>query len=267
MSGGTETNEELLGRQRLILGDALSVLAERIPNESVDLLFADPPYNLGKEGFKDSWSSDDAYFEWCSKWLLLGLEKLKPNGSLYLMNSTQNMPRLDLVVRERMHVLSRIVWCYDSSGVQARKHFGSLYEPILFAVMNRRDYTFNADSIRVEARTGAQRKLIDYRKNPPAPYKTTKVPGNVWNFPRVRFRMPEYEEHPAQKPEALLERIILASSSPGDLVLDPFAGTFTTAAVAERLGRQSICIEIESQYFSAGLGRVGLSLQALMASA
>lgn len=267
MSVGGQPGEELVGRQRLIQGDALLVLMEKIPEESVDLVFADPPYNLGKRGFKDSWASDDAYFEWCGNWLEACLEKLKPSGSLYLMNSTQNMPRLDLFVRERMQVLSRIVWCYDSSGVQARKSYGSLYEPILFAVMDKRNYTFNAEAIMVEARTGAKRKLIDYRKNPPAPYKTTKVPGNVWTFPRVRFRMPEYQDHPAQKPEALLERIILASSSPGDVVLDPFAGTFTAAAVSERLGRKSISIEIESKYFGFGRERVARSVQGLAATA
>lgn len=267
MCAVVEPKEELVGQQRLIQGDALSILAEGVPGESVDLVFADPPYNLGKRGFRDSWNSEEAYFDWCTKWLEACLEKLKPSGSLYLMNSTQNMPRLDLFVRERMDVLSRIVWCYDSSGVQARKYFGSLYEPILFAVMNKRDYTFNAESIKVEARTGAKRKLIDYRKNPPAPYSTTKVPGNVWTFPRVRFRMPEYQEHPAQKPEALLERVILASSSPGDVVLDPFAGTFTAAAVSERLGRKSISIESESKYFGFGRDRVSRSAQSLAVAA
>ncbi|MEN1396534.1 DNA methyltransferase, partial [Pseudomonas aeruginosa] len=73
--------------------------------------------------------------------------------------------------------------------------------------------------------------LIDYRKNPPQPYNHQKVPGNVWDFPRVRYLMDEYENHPTQKPEALLKRIILASSNPGDIVLDPFAGSFTTGAV------------------------------------
>jgi len=131
-----------------------------------------------------------------------------------------------------------------------------MYEPILFMVKNPKKYTFNADAIRVEAKTGSQRKLMDYRKNPPEPYNTTKVPGNVWEFPRVRYRMPEYEEHPTQKPETLLERIILASSNEGDLILDPFAGTFSTCAVAQRLGRKSIGIDVAEDYFKIGLRRV-----------
>ena len=89
-----------------------------------------------------------------------------------------------------------------------------------------------------EAKTGAQRKLIDYRKPIPTQYNTQKVPGNVWNFRRVRYRMPEYEDHPSQKPESLIERIVLASSDAGDTVLDPFAGTFTTADCCEAIRKR-----------------------------
>ena len=104
----------------------------------------------------------------------------------------------------------------------------------------------------------AQRKLIDYRKPNPTLYNSTKIPGNVWYFHRVRYRMPEYENHPSQKPEGLLERIILASSNPNDLVLDPFAGTFTTSAVSQRLKRLSIGIEQECEYVKIGLRRLGI---------
>ena len=120
-------------------------------------------------------------------------------------------------------------------------------------------YTFNCDDILVEAKTGARRRLIDYRKNPPQPYSPVKVPGNVWNFSRVRYRMPEYENHPTQKPEALLERIIRASSNPGDVVLDPFSGTFTTVATAVRLGRIGIGIELNEDYYEIGLRRAGIA--------
>ena len=112
-----------------------------------------------------------------------------------------------------------------------------MYEPILMMVKDAKNYTFNGDAILVEAKTGSQRALINYRKNPPQPYNHQKVPGNVWDFPRVRYLMDEYENHPTQKPEALLKRIILASSNPGDIVLDPFAGSFTTGAVAVASGR------------------------------
>ena len=224
MSRGTT---EFFGNETtgLYWGDALDVLQTHIPDESVDLIFADPPYNIGKVfgNFQDRWPSDEGYAKWCYQWLDLCLRKLKETGSLYVMTSTQSMPFLDLYLRDRTVILSRIVWHYDSSGVQAKNYFGSLYEPILFCVKDANHYTFNADAIKVEARTGAQRKLIDYRKPVPAQYNTEKVPGNVWYFPRVRYRMNEYEEHPSQKPESLIERILKASSNPGDLVLDPFA--------------------------------------------
>ena len=131
-----------------------------------------------------------------------------------------------------------------------------MYEPILFCVKDRKNYTFNSDEILVEAKTGSKRKLIDYRKNPPQPYNTKKVPGNVWYYPRVRYRMPEYEKHPTQKPTTLLERIIKASTNEGDTVLDPFSGTFTTSYVAKRLKRKSVGIEINEEYSKIGIRRV-----------
>jgi site-specific DNA-methyltransferase (adenine-specific) len=244
----------------IIWGDAIEALVTAIPDGSIDLIFADPPYNIGKSfnGRKDRWPSDEAYLSWCYRWLDLCIAKLKPTGSLYVMTATQNMPSFDLFLRQRLTILSRIVWAYDSSGVQARNYFGSLYEPILFCVMDKNKYTFNADDILVEARTGATRKLIDYRKPIPTTYNSKKVPGNVWNFPRVRYRMDEYENHPTQKPTALLDRIVRASSNPGDIVLDPFSGTFTTSYVAKALGRESIGIEAEEEYVKIGLRRLAI---------
>jgi len=246
---------------KVIWGDAIKALQSAVPDCSIDLIFCDPPYNIGKKfnGRKDRWRSDDDYLAWCYQWISLCIAKLKPTGTFYLMAATQNMPVLDIFVRKHLTVLSRIIWSYDSSGVQAKRFFGSLYEPILHCVKNQDSYTFNADDILIEAKTGATRKLIDYRKTIPTLYSTMKVPGNVWTFPRVRYRMPEYEEHPTQKPVALLERIVLASSNPGDVVLDPFAGTFTTGFVAKKYGRRFIGIELEEPYVKIGLRRLELA--------
>ena len=250
------------GNATVIHGDCLSVLPH-IPDGTIDLVFADPPYNIGKKfgQFHDSWGSISEYITWCYQWLNDCIRILKPNGSLYVMTSTQSMPFFDIWLNSRVNILSRIVWHYDSSGVQAKTRFGSLYEPILHCTKNKKNYTFNVDDIAVEARTGAVRNLIDYRKKVPTPYKTTKTPGNVWYMPRVRYRMPEYEEHPTQKPEALMERIIKTSSNPGETILDPFGGTFTTCAVAQRLGRTSLGIEIQLDYVKIGLRRLGISNQ------
>lgn len=259
MNGEKVATQYSEGGHTIYHGDAVQVL-KSIETESVDLIFADPPYNIGKDfdGTHDK-VEEEEYFSWCWNWLDECQRILKPNGSFYLMNSTQNMPRIDVACRERFEILSRIVWAYDSSGVQARKFFGSLYEPILHMVKDAKSFTFNANDILVEAKTGAKRGLIDYRKNPPQPYNTTKVPGNVWEFPRVRYLMEEYENHPSQKPEALLERVIRASSNAGDLVLDPFGGSFSTGAVAKRLGRRSTSIEQSETYVKTGLRRIGIA--------
>ncbi len=239
----------------------MQALQTLVPDHSVDLIFADPPYNIGKNfnGHIEKWDTEEEYLNWCYQWLDLCLKKLKPAGSFYVMTATQFMPYFDIYLRQKINILSRIVWSYDSSGVQARKYFGSMYEPILFCVNDKNNYTFNAADILIEAKTGAKRKLIDYRKSTPAAYNTQKVPGNVWDFARVRYRMDEYENHPTQKPVALLERIIKASSNPGDVILDPFSGTFTTCAVAKELGRNCIGIEVQEEYVKIGLRRLQLA--------
>lgn len=245
----------------LILGDSVQVL-KHMKSKSVDLIFADPPYNIGKDfgNNKDSWESSKLYIEWCKSWLDECMRILKDNGTMYFMTATQFMPYIDVYCSEKYNVLSRIIWAYDSSGMQSKKIFGSLYEPILMINKSAKSpYVFNSEAILVEAKTGAQRKLIDYRKTPPRPYNTKKVPGNVWEFPRVRYKMEEYENHPTQKPEALLERIILASSHQGDVILDPFSGSFTTAAVAVRLNRKAIGIELNEEFLMMGIRRTHMA--------
>ncbi|MDI9312317.1 MAG: adenine-specific DNA-methyltransferase [Limnohabitans sp.] len=253
---------EILGndKHKIIYADALEAL-KKLPDNSVDLIFADPPYNIGKNfnGKIEKWDTEESYLEWCYEWLDLCIQKLKPNGSFYVMTATQFMPYFDIHLRKKLTILSRLVWSYDSSGVQAKKYYGSMYEPILFCVKDKNNYTFNTNDILVEAKTGAKRKLIDYRKAVPTVYNSEKVPGNVWEFSRVRYRMNEYENHPTQKPISLLERIIKASSNEGDLVLDPFSGTFTTCYVAKECNRNSIGIELQDEYVKIGLRRLQLA--------
>lgn len=244
-----------------IFGDSLEVL-KNIKSESVDLVFADPPYGIGKDFgvTDDTWGSVDEYLEWCTVWINECMRVLKRDGTMYFMSSTQYMPALDTYVDKKFFVINRIVWTYDSSGMQSRSKFGSLYEPILMITHSRKSkYTFNYKDILVEAKTGAKRGLIDYRKTPPQPYNTLKVPGNVWTFNRVRYLMDEYENHPTQKPEALLERIIKASSNEGDVVLDPFSGSFTTSAVAIKNNRRAIGIDNNYDYYEIGLRRSGIT--------
>ena len=244
-----------------ILGDSLEVM-KKMKSGCVDLIFADAPYNIGKDfgNNKDSWDSISSYIEWCKQWIDECMRILSDNGTMYFMTATQHMPYLDVYVSEKYNVLCRIIWSYDSSGVQSKKIYGSLYEPILMINKSPRStYTFNYNDILVEAKTGSVRKLIDYRKDPPQPYNTQKVPGNVWDFSRVRFKMDEYENHPTQKPEALLERIIRASSNEGDIVFDPFSGSFTTSAVAVKIGRIAIGVDMNEEYYEIGIRRTGIA--------
>ncbi|AHW75585.1 putative type II restriction methyltransferase [Neisseria meningitidis] len=245
----------------VILGDCLEVL-KTLPSSSVDLIFADPPYGIGKDfgNNKDFFADAYQYLDWCASWIDECMRVLKDNGTMYLMSSVQYMPILDRYVDEKYFIINRIVWSYDSSGVQAKNKFGSTYEPILMFTHHKNSkYTFNSEDILIEAKTGAERKLIDYRKTPPQPYNAKKIPSNVWEFNRVRYKMDEYENHPTQKPEKLLERIILASSNKGDTILDPFSGSFTTSSVAVRLKRKAIGIEINLDYFKIGIRRTHIS--------
>ncbi|MDZ5148589.1 adenine-specific DNA-methyltransferase [Clostridium perfringens] len=250
-------NEESL----VICGDSLTVL-KKIRDRSINLIFADPPYNIGKNFGNniDKWDDMQVYIDWCKEWLDECFRILKDDGTMYFMTATQHMPYLDVYVSKKYNVLSRIIWAYDSSGVQSKKIYGSLYEPILMVNKSPKNkYTFNYKDILVEAKTGAKRKLIDYRKTPPQPYNTQKVPGNVWDFSRVRYRMEEYENHPTQKPEELLKRIILASSNEGDIVLDPFSGSFSTCGTAVKLNRKCIGIDLNEEYFKIGIRRTGIA--------
>ena len=154
-----------------ILGDSVSVL-KKVKSSVIDLIFADAPYNIGKNfgNNHDKWDTVEDYIAWCRIWLDECMRVLKDSGTLYFMTATQHMPYLDIYMSQKYHVLCRIVWTYDSSGVQSKKMFGSLYEPILMVAKSpASQYTFNGQDILVEAKTGAQRKLIDYRKDPPQP--------------------------------------------------------------------------------------------------
>src|SRR5690606_25372267 len=99
-------------------GDAIEILKNEIADESIDLIFVDPPYNIGKKfsRFKDNWPSDIAYVNWSYQWIDECIRVLKPSGTMYLMTSTQAMPYFDLYVRDKLTVLTRVVWSYDSSG-------------------------------------------------------------------------------------------------------------------------------------------------------
>ena len=136
--------------------DCIKVLSE-LEDNSVDLIFADAPYNIGKDFGNDSdkWKDPKQYIEWCYNWIDECFRVLKDNGTFYIMTSTQYMPYLDIYCSEKYNVINRIVWTYDSSGVQAKNKFGSLYEPILMCTKSKKSkYTFNAESTAMKSILG-----------------------------------------------------------------------------------------------------------------
>lgn len=246
-------------KHKIIEADIFEGLA-LIEDGSIDLIFADAPYNTGVkvyEGWVDKWASDEAHAAWCYEWLEIAITKLKPNGSMYIMVGTATTPYIDIFLRNRVKILSRIVWHYPSSGAASTRKYTQLYEPILHCVMNPAQYCYNLADIAIPSKTGLSGK-IDRRKKIPAPYAKTKNPSNVWAFNRVTPTSKEYQPHPTQKPLALLTRLITASSNPGDLILDCFAGTCTAAVVAKRLKRKSISLEIQPAYTKIGRARLNI---------
>lgn len=220
-----------------------------LPDGCVDLIIADVPYNIGKNYGNDSDKQDkDIYIKNLKSWISEFDRVLKPNGSLFIYTGKQYYPYYYIEIEKYMNIKNEIIWTYDSSGVQAKTKYGSLYEPLIWATKHNKKYTFNKEYAMVEAKTGAKRKLIDYRKNPPQPYNTTKVDGDVWYYTRVRFKMEEYTKHPTQKPLSICDRIIQVHSNEGDLVYIPFAGSGSEIVSCINNNRNYIATEISKQY-------------------
>lgn len=229
-----------------------------LESETFDLIIADVPYNIGKDYGNDSDKQDkEAYIEKLKLWVMEFDRILKSNGTLMIYTGKQYYPYYYLEIEKYMTIQNSIVWSYDSSGVQAKTKYGSLYEPIIWATKHPKNYTFNKEFATVEAKTGAKRGLIDYRKNPPQPYNTTKIDGDVWsNFTRVRYRMAEYVNHPTQKPLSICDRIVNVHSNEGDLVYIPFAGSGSEIVSCINNNRNWIGTEINSEYIEIIKSRI-----------
>ncbi|MHC1593108.1 MAG: DNA-methyltransferase [Methermicoccaceae archaeon] len=235
---------------RVYLGDCIDVM-KAFPEESIDLVFADPPFNIGmKYDVHDDSMPYEQYYEWSESWLKEAYRLLKPSGSIYVAIGDEFAAELNLILKSTgFHFRNWLVWHY-TFGQNQRKKFNRAHTHIMYFTKSRDDFTFNADDVRVPS----ARQLVykDKRAHPKG-----KVPDDVWSFSRVCGTFRErVGKHPCQMPESVLERIIRASSSRGDLVLDPFGGTGTTAAVAKRLERRYITIEISEDYYRAIVERL-----------
>ncbi|MFT3882707.1 MAG: site-specific DNA-methyltransferase [Gemmatales bacterium] len=224
---------------KVIQGNCIEVMAAW-PDNHVDLIVADPPYNLGKEygNNSDSQLRED-YLRFTKDWLSQAIRILKPSGSLYVFMGFRFISHLFLLLDEefRLRFNNWICWYY-TQGMGRTRGFSPRHDDVLF--FSKTDqFTFNLDSIRVP------QKYYRSRNN-----MRGANPGDVWEFSHVHYCQGSRTEHPTQKPEGLIERIVLASSNKNDLVLDPFVGSGTTLRVCQQLDRKSIGIELSNAYVS-----------------
>jgi site-specific DNA-methyltransferase (adenine-specific) len=227
-----------------------------LPDSFIDLLFIDPPYNLHKKFNKTSFREMDSgqYTEWLDSWLSKMTRLLKPNASVYICGDWKSSSSIYSAAVKYFKIQNRITWEREK-GRGAKYNWKNCSEDIWFCTMSD-DYTFNLDAVKMNRRVLAPYKTSDGNPKDWQPasgsvnlnFRTTH-PSNLWTDITVPFwSMPENTEHPTQKPEKLLAKIILASSNPGDFVFDPFLGSGTTAVTAKKLGRNYSGIEIDETY-------------------
>lgn len=218
-------------------GDAVELFTD-VGSETVDLIIADPPYNLGKDygNNQDSKSFED-YVNFSRQWLSAAKRVLKPRGTVYVFMGVRFISYLyGLLDRDLdLHFNGWIVWHY-TQGMGKTKGFSPRHDDVL--VFTKSDnFTFNLDAIRVP------QKFYRARNN-----MRGANPGDVWEFSHVHYCNENRQNHPTQKPEGLIERMVLASSNPGEIVLDPFSGSGTTLRVCQQLERNCIGFEINPNY-------------------
>lgn len=235
--GGKERLDKR-GMTDIILGDSIEVL-KTFSDESVDLIIADPPYNLGKDYGNDSDSKDfEQYIEFTKKWTSEAKRVLKPNGTIYVFMGFRFISYLYQVLEkdQKLFFNNWICWHY-TQGIGKKKGFSPRHDDILMFTKSESNFTFNLDSIRVPQKF--YRSINNMRG---------ANPGDVWEFSHVHYCNENRQNHPTQKPEGLIERMVLASSNENDTVIDPFSGSGTTLRVCQQLNRKCIGIEINPEY-------------------
>jgi modification methylase len=250
-------NRDALPLDKVIVGDCIDEM-ERLPAESVDLVFADPPYNLQLsgdlhrpnntrvDGVDDAWdkfSDFAAYDRFTREWLAAAHRLLKRDGALWVIGSYHNIFRVGSILQDLGYwILNDVVWRKTNPMPNFRgRRFTNAHETLIWAAKSSQSrYTFNYDAMK------ALNDDLQMRSD--------------WLFPLCggpeRLKKDGQKAHPTQKPEALLHRVLLASSKPGEVVLDPFFGTGTTGAVARRLGRHFIGIERDRGYAALAKSRI-----------
>ena len=237
---------------KTIHGDLLRILP-LLPNQFADLIIIDPPYNLTKDfhGTKFNARSENDYDAFLVSWFPEVCKKLKDNGSLYICGDWKCTAALQRAVEKELTILNRITWQREK-GRGAKANWKNSMEDIWFAVKDPDNYYFNVEAVMMKRRV-----LAPYKENgTPKDWESTSEgnfrlthPSNFWDDISVPFwSMPENTDHPTQKPEKLIAKLVLASSQPGDIIFDPFLGSGTTSVVAKKLGRHFCGVEINEQY-------------------
>lgn len=223
--------------QKIILGDAVTEM-RKLDSQTFDLVIADPPYNLGKDyGNNHDVKGFEEYVAFSKNWMKEAHRLLKPDGTIYVFMGFRFISYLyDLLEREfKMFFNSWIVWHY-TQGMGKTKGFSPRHEDILMFT-KKKDCLFNADAIRIPQKYYRERNNMRGAN-----------PGDVWEFSHVHYCNENRQKHPTQKPEGLMERMVLASSNEGSRVLDPFLGSGTTLRVCQQLNRVGIGIELNPDY-------------------
>ena len=235
-----------------IFNNSLFDLIKYIPEKSIDLLILDPPYNLDKNfgEMKFHGSSDEKYEEYLESWFPKLIPLLKDTASVYLCGDWKCSNSLYKMCEKYLKTQNRITWQREK-GRGAQHNWKNCTEDIWFATKTN-DYFFDVNAVKQKRKVIAPYKENgnpkDWKETDEGKFRLT-FPSNFWDDISVPFwSMPENTDHPTQKPEKLIAKLILASSRPGDLVMDPFMGSGTTAVVAKKLGRHFIGSEINTEY-------------------
>lgn len=236
---------------RTIHQDLLACV-DYLPDAFVDLLFVDPPYNLNKMFHSHAFKhiQPDQYEAWTEHWLTKLVRLLKPTASIYICCDWQSSPAIYNVISRHFQVRNRITWEREK-GRGAKMNWKNCSEDIWFATVSN-TYYFNPEAVKLKRKVIAPYKIDgqpkDWEATDDGNYRLT-YPSNLWTDISVPFwSMPENTDHPTQKPEKLLAKIILASSPPNALIFDPFLGSGTTSVVAKKLGRRYVGVEREKEY-------------------
>lgn len=248
---------------KIINQDILSAV-KYLPEKSVDLLFIDPPYNITKKFNRVSFRemNNDEYESWLESWLSKLIFLMKENSSIYICGDWKSSSAIFKVGSKFFQERNRITWEREK-GRGAKANWKNCSEDIWFFT-NSDSYIFNVDKVKLRRKVLApykdeKRNPKDWDQNSSGNFRDT-FPSNIWNDISIPFwSMPENTEHPTQKPEKLLAKLILASTNEGDLVFDPFLGSGTSAVVAKKLGRKYVGVEIDNYYCSLALKRLELA--------